>query len=157
MKTPFKPQQEVLVLNNSYEVLNITSGRRAIVLLLKNRAEMLSHCTIRLLKYVRIPPAKVSREKPTKAGIYQRDGHKCQYCGSTRSLTIDHVVPKSRGGEDTWDNLVVCCSHCNVQKGDRFLEHTGMVLKTRPKAPPHKTHTYVLESGNPDWHRYTFQ
>jgi 5-methylcytosine-specific restriction endonuclease McrA len=156
MKPPFRPHQEVLVLNNSYEVLNITSGKRAIVLLLKQKAEVLSHCTIRLVQYVRVPLSKLSREKPTKAGIYHRDGHRCQYCGSTRSLTIDHVLPRSRGGDDTWENLVVCCSPCNVRKGDRLLEHTGMVLKSRPKTPPNKVHTYVVESGNSDWLRYSY-
>lgn len=157
MNPPFKPQQEVLVLNNTYEVLNVTSGRRAIVLLLKDRAEVLSECTIRLKSYIRIPRCKVSREKPTKAGIYNRDGQKCQYCGSTKSLTIDHVHPKSRGGEDSWENMVVCCSSCNVRKGSRLLEQTGMTLRTRPKAPPNKVHKYVIESGNSDWQQYTFK
>jgi 5-methylcytosine-specific restriction endonuclease McrA len=65
------------------------------------------------------------------------DNHTCQYCGSTKHLTLDHVIPRSKGGTHTWDNVVTACEKCNSSKGDRFLHETGMVLRTKPKAPLH--------------------
>lgn len=151
-----RPNQEVLVLNSTYEPLNITRGRNAIKLLLKEKAEILSGGVIRLLYYIRLPLNKLARIKPSKMGVYRRDGHKCQYCGSTRSLTIDHVMPKSRGGEDTWENLVTCCSPCNVRKSNTLLDQTNMKLRTKPRPPVNKIYQVVAQSDNLEWQRYGF-
>jgi hypothetical protein len=151
-----RPNQEVLVLNSTYEPLNITRGRNAIKLLLKEKAEVLSSGVIRLLYYIRLPLNKLARVKPSKMAIYRRDGHKCQYCGSTRSLTIDHVMAKSRGGEDTWENLVACCSPCNVKKSNTLLDQTNMRLRTKPRPPVNKIYQVVAQSDNLEWQRYGF-
>ncbi len=154
--TSLSPEIEVLVLNFDYTPLNIVRGRRAIVLLLKNRAQRVSEKVIRLLKYIKMPLNRAAREKPTKTGIYRRDGYSCQYCGSTRSLTIDHVIARSRGGQDTWENLVLACSKCNVKKADRPLQQTGMVLKKKPRPPLPKVVETVQQSKDPEWATYGF-
>jgi 5-methylcytosine-specific restriction endonuclease McrA len=151
-----RPDTQVLVLNASYEPINITSWKRAIVLLLKDKASIVSEKVIRLVEYVRIPFAKINSIKPSRGLIYKRDGHKCQYCGSTRRLTIDHVVPRSRGGEDTWENMVVACSSCNTRKGNTLLEQTGMKLARKPFAPANRFLLSLIDSGSPEWLQYTF-
>lgn len=151
-----KPNSTVLVLNSSYEPLHITSWRRAVVLLMKEKAQILSGRVIRLLNYVRIPLSRILSNRPSRAMIYKRDNNSCQYCGSTRHLTIDHVIPKSRGGEDSWENLVVACHTCNTKKGDTFLEQTGMKLHKKPKAPYNKMHFTLSNSKIPEWMEYTF-
>lgn len=151
-----RPNTTVLVLNASYEPLNITSWKRAIVLLLKEKAQVLSHCVIRLLEYVRVPLSKIISHKPSRAMIYKRDNNKCQYCGATKHLTIDHILPKSKGGGDNWENLVVACSKCNTKKGNRLLEHTGMKLMRQPRAPYNKMQFALLGSNIPEWNEYTF-
>lgn len=151
-----KSNCRILVLNASYEVINITSWKRAVVLLLKEKAQVISDQVIRLVEYIKIPFAKLKLAKPSRAMIYKRDSNKCQYCGSTRKLTIDHVVPKSKGGEDTWENLVVACSACNTKKGDKLLEHTGMKLARKPRAPNNKISFLIMESGIDEWRTYDF-
>ena len=111
----------ILVLNSSYEPLHFTNWKRAVILLFKEKAKVISSRVIRLVNYVIIPFRRMNNMYPTKNLIYKRDKNKCQYCGSTKSLTIDHVIPRSRGGKDTWENLVVACSPCNVKKGDKIL------------------------------------
>lgn len=151
------PHSTVLVLNSSYEPLNFTNWKRAIVLLLKNKAQVLSQRVIRLLNYVRLPLSKMIETKPSKAMIYKRDDNKCQYCGSTRSLTIDHVIPKSKGGQDTWDNLVVACCLCNAKKGDKLLEQSGMKLLKQPKQPYSKVLFALNKSNVQEWKEYSYQ
>jgi 5-methylcytosine-specific restriction endonuclease McrA len=151
-----QPGKAVLVLNSSYEPLNITSWKRAIVLLLKEKAQVLSNRVIRLLDYVKVPLSKIMSHKPSRAMIYKRDKNSCQYCGSTRNLTIDHVVPRCRGGDDSWENLVVACSPCNTRKGNSLLEHTGMRLLKRPRAPFNKMQ-FILDNSNiQEWLEYSF-
>lgn len=151
-----QPNTTVLVLNSSYEPLNITSWRRAIVLLLKEKAQVLSNRVIRLLSYVSIPVSRIISHKPSKGMIYKRDDNKCQYCGSTRHLTIDHVIPKSKGGTEDWDNLVVACSSCNTKKGDKLLEQTGMKLAKKPRAPYNTMQIKLDKCNIPEWEAYTF-
>ncbi|MFM7189257.1 MAG: HNH endonuclease, partial [Microcystaceae cyanobacterium] len=116
---------KVLVLNASYEPLNITSWRRAVVLLLKGKAEQLEHngqliytgfpipTVIRLRQYVKVPYKEIPL---TRRNLLERDRHTCQYCNyKGEELTLDHVIPKSRGGGDTWENLVAACVRCNVK------------------------------------------
>ena len=151
-----KPNTTILVLNSTYEPINLASGRRAIVLLLKQKAQQLSSRVIRLLNYVKIPFSKIVTHKPSKSAIYKRDGNKCQYCGATKHLTIDHVIPRSKGGGDNWFNLCVCCSSCNTKKGNKLLEHTGMKLLRQPRAPRSKVEFALLESNNSEWKEYMF-
>jgi 5-methylcytosine-specific restriction endonuclease McrA len=143
----------VLVLNASYEPINVCTVRRATVLVLKERAEIVERSerelhaesvtfpvpvVIRLTTYVRIPRDAHSR-KITRRAIFARDQWTCQYCGSERSnLTIDHVVPRSKGGNSSWDNIVTCCAPCNRRKGDRLPKQANMHPKRQPK-PPHAT------------------
>ena len=151
-----EPNQTILVLNASYEPINFTDWKRAVVLLLKNKAQALGKRVIRLLNYIKLPYEKLMQNRPSRAMIYKRDGHKCQYCGSTKSLTIDHIIPRSRGGEDTWENLVVACMPCNTRKSDKLLEETGMTLATKPKKPLNKM-LFSLDRANvSEWKEYSY-
>ncbi len=150
------PNTTVLVLNSSFEPLNLASGRRAIVLLLKEKAQILSSRVIRLLNYVKVPLSRIISQKPSRSMIYKRDGYKCQYCNATRRLTIDHVVPKSKGGDESFHNLVVACSSCNTKKGNKLLEHTNMKLLRKPRAPRNMIEFHIMSSNNPEWKEYTF-
>ena len=136
---------KVLVLNASYEPLNITSWRRAVVLIIKGKAEQIEQqeqqiypdfplpTVIRLRHYVRIP----YREIPlTRRNLLHRDNNTCQYCGHTgESLTLDHVIPRSRGGGDSWENIVSACVRCNVKKGSRTPREAEMPLTSQPRKP----------------------
>jgi 5-methylcytosine-specific restriction endonuclease McrA len=140
---------QVLVLNASYEPLNVTSVRRAHVLVFKGKAEVLEQLeeplhsatdtypwphVIRLVTYVRVPRAV--QRKISRRALFARDGWKCVYCGQNGGrLTLDHVVPRSRGGESVWENVVTSCAPCNLRKGDRLLHEVSMHLRRQPKAP----------------------
>ena len=152
-----EPHSTILVLNSSYEPLHFTNWKRAIILLFKEKAKLISKRVIRLVNYVIIPFSRMNNMYPTKNLIYKRDKNKCQYCGSTKSLTIDHVIPRSRGGKDTWENLVVACSPCNIKKGDKMLEHTGMKLSSIPKAPISKVLIDLTDSKVPEWQEFIFE
>lgn len=151
-----QPYQTILVLNASYEPINFTNWKRAVVLILKEKAQVLSARVIRLLEYITIPFSRVSMTKPSRQMIYKRDDHTCQYCGSTKRLTIDHVLPKCRGGEDTWENMVVACSSCNTKKGSRLLEQTGMKLAKPPRPPANKILLALDKSNVVEWRDYIF-
>lgn len=165
--------QRVLVLNATYEPLSIISVQRAIILLLKEKAEMVEAAAeylhaarttlpvplvIRLVYYVRIPhPVTLA---PTRRSIALRDRYTCQYCGQApgRSLlTIDHILPRSRGGQTTWDNIVTACRACNMRKGDRTPEEAGMELRKRPGRPHYLAFLMLSEAGPRDvWRKYIY-
>ena len=151
-----EPYQTILVLNASFEPLNFCNWKRAIVLLMKNKAQALGKRVIRLVNYIKLPYEKLMQTKPSRTMIYKRDGHKCQYCGSTRELTIDHIIPRSRGGEDTWENLVVACMPCNMRKGNKLLEDTNMILQTIPKKPFNKMLFSLYRANVPEWKEYCY-
>ena len=151
-----QPNTTILVLNSSYEPINITNWKRAVVLLLKEKAQVLSNRVIRLLNYVKLPLSRIVSCKPSRAMIYKRDNNTCQYCGAKTRLTIDHVIPRCRGGQDTWENLVVACSTCNTKKGNTLLEQTGMKLAKQPKAPYNNIQFTLKECEIPEWQEYTF-
>lgn len=139
--------RSALVLNASYEPLSVVSARRAVVLVLGGKATVLAAreekwrseamavevpSVVRLTRYVRVP---YQRTVPvTRRAVFGRDGHRCQYCGAAAE-SIDHVLPRSRGGEHTWDNVVACCRRCNLRKGDRLPSEVGLTLRSRPQAP----------------------
>ena len=147
---------QILVLNASYEPINITSWKRAFVLLLKEKATVISKKVIRLVNFIKVPFNKMMQAKPSRNAIYIRDNHKCQYCGSTRKLTIDHVIPKSKGGSDDWENLVVACSSCNIKKSDKNLEHTGMKLIRRPTQPRTHLDVAISQTNLTEWREFCF-
>jgi 5-methylcytosine-specific restriction endonuclease McrA len=136
-----------LVLNAGYEPLSVVSFRRAIVLVLAGKATVVAHggvpvvggsvtlprpTVILLARYVRAPHG---RSVPvSRRGVLRRDAHRCAYC-SASATTVDHVLPRSRGGQDTWENLVGCCVRCNNAKGNRTPEEKGWSLRVRPYAP----------------------
>jgi 5-methylcytosine-specific restriction endonuclease McrA len=140
----------VLVLNASYEPINVCTMRRATVLVLKSRAEMLEAgegkihserleldrpCVIRLVRYVRVP-RDVHRRKITRKAVLARDAYRCQYCGrESAGMTVDHVIPRSKGGLSVWENIVASCAPCNRKKGNLTPHQAKMHPATRPKPP----------------------
>lgn len=150
------PGSQILVLNSSYEPINLTNWKRAIILVLKQKAQVLSAKVIRLLNYIKIPVNQTKNLRPSRDMIYRRDKNKCQYCGSTKDLTIDHILPKSKGGKDSWENLVVACSTCNTKKGDLYLEQTGMILQKKPKAPYNKIALSINYLNIEEWKEYMY-
>src|SRR5918994_360059 len=136
-----------LVLNATFEPLCVVSDRRAVVLVLADVAEMIhaseavmhsAHLSVvvpsvvRLRRYARVPYRW--RTPLNRRSIFARDGHRCQYCGDTAE-SIDHVVPRSRGGPHSWDNVVAACRPCNGRKRDRMLTETSMTLRHQPAEP----------------------
>jgi 5-methylcytosine-specific restriction endonuclease McrA len=140
----------VLVLNATYEPINVCTVRRAAVLLLKDKAVVLEHegeplhsehmildrpNVIRLIAYARVP-RDVHRRKITRKAVLARDAWTCQYCGESRpSLTVDHVIPRSRGGKSVWENIVASCASCNRRKGNRLPREIRMHPLRHPGAP----------------------
>ncbi len=141
--------QQVLVLNASYEPLNVCTVRRAHVLVFKGKAEVLEQLdqplrtstvsypwphVIRLVNYVRVPRA--IQRKISRRALFARDGWRCVYCGTTNGrLTLDHVIPRSRGGESVWENVVTSCAPCNLRKGNRLPHEVSMQLRVPPRPP----------------------
>jgi len=159
---------KVLVLNATYEPLNICSARRAIVLLLKEKAEAVEvsgrafHSAdssfplpnvIRLSYYVRVP--RYDTRRVSRRAILARDRHRCQYCGSRTHLTIDHIIPRSRGGGSTWENIVTSCAPCNSRKGDRLPAEADMRLRSRPRPPEPLAFIFMaVNEIHRSWKRY---
>ena len=141
--------QQVLVLNASYEPLNVCSVRRAHVLVWKGKAELVESLdrplrastdtyrwphVIRLLTYVRVP--RGVQRRISRRALFARDGWRCVYCGATAGrLTLDHVVPRSRGGDSVWENVVTSCAPCNLRKGNRLPEEIEMRMLVKPRVP----------------------
>ena len=164
----------VLVLNASYEPINVCAARRAIVLVLKGVAMMEEangqhlHAAriainvpsvIRLLEYRRIPH---QTRALSRKNILLRDRNTCQYCGkilAAGELTLDHVVPRSRGGSSTWENLVACCHNCNRRKGNMLPQEANMRLTREPRAFNLHTSRHIMRlMGRSDskWQKYLF-
>ena len=157
-----------LILNAGYEPLAIVSFKRAIVLVLNEKATIIAAdaehpvwgstgswdrpSVIILRRYVRIPSG---RNVPvSRRGVLRRDAQRCAYCAGPAS-TIDHVLPRSRGGKDSWENLVACCLRCNNLKGDRTPAEMNWRLRMNPRAP-HSTAWIVrgVESAQPAWEEF---
>jgi 5-methylcytosine-specific restriction endonuclease McrA len=160
---------QVLVLNASYEPLNVTSVRRAHVLVFKGKAEVLEALeqqlhsatdtypwphVIRLVTYVSVP--RTVQKKISRRALFARDGWRCAYCGTTSGrLTLDHVVPRSRGGDSVWENVVTSCAPCNLKKGNRLLHEVEMVLRTKPRVPQPVLYIRLATPKIPDgWRQY---
>ncbi len=139
---------QVLVLNQDYRAISVCDPQRALVLILCQKAELISDRTdrkfrsvrleyqfpsvIRLYRYVNLPYKKVAL---TRHNVFKRDGYSCVYCSSKEDLTLDHVLPRSQGGTSTWRNLVTACKKCNTEKGDRTPDQAKMPMKHKPYRP----------------------
>jgi 5-methylcytosine-specific restriction endonuclease McrA len=151
-----------LVLNATFEPLGIVSTRRALLLVLATKAELI-HATqklfrseraalpepsiVRLARYVRVPHDRtVAVNRRT---VFARDSHRCQYCGSAAE-SIDHVVPKSRGGLHAWDNVVAACRRCNTRKEDHLPNEAGLVLRRHPVAPRQRVWLLASTGATPE-------
>lgn len=161
----------VLVLNASYEPINITTARRALTLVLKGaavveerspytvrtaRIDIPIPSVIRLQRYRRVP--RINRSVSRK-GIILRDACTCQYCHSklpSHSLTLDHVVPRSRAGESTWENLVASCRPCNNRKGNRTPQEAGMMLAKQPRQIGLHAKHRLMAGNERTWEKYLF-
>lgn len=140
----------VLVLNQDYSALTICSVQRAIILIHLRKAEVVEAeadrfvrspsvkypwpSVVRLKMYVRVPYRRIGL---SRKNVLRRDRFQCQYCGGRSDLTVDHIMPKSRGGHDTWENLVAACTDCNNRKGDRTPREANMELRRKPFRPSH--------------------
>ncbi len=160
----------VLVLNQNYQAISICTVERAFVLVLMQKAEMLAEepslrltsihkefsfpSIIRLYRYISIPYKRVNL---SRQNIFKRDRFQCVYCQKKENLTIDHVVPRSIGGKDSWNNLVTACQKCNAQKGSMTPEEAGMKLHYQPFRP-----SFVMFLGHfsgrirDDWKPYLY-
>jgi 5-methylcytosine-specific restriction endonuclease McrA len=157
----------VLVLNVTFEALTEISADRAVVLLAGGAAESVADVeprfpirsqrvelalprTIRLLHYAYVRPRALVHHgtRATFAGILRRDNYRCGYCDASFAGTVDHILPRSRGGADSWGNLIACCARCNSVKGDRTPAEAGMRLLWEPKPPRHveKTQRRIWKS-----------
>jgi CO dehydrogenase/acetyl-CoA synthase alpha subunit len=151
-----KVYNNVLVLNSDYNPINICNGKRAIVLLLKRKAQFITDKVIRLLDYIRVPFGKIMSHKPSRNMIHKRDNYQCNYCGCKENLTIDHIIPSSRGGDNSWLNLTTCCVSCNGKKGNRTPGEANMPLLKQPKAPFNKVHLTIQSSNVSDWKEFVY-
>ncbi len=156
-----------LILNATYEPLCVVSTRRALVLVLSQKAELVSATgryfhserssfdepsVVRLAYFVKVPYQ--ARIGLNRRAVFARDGHSCQYCGATAE-NIDHVVPRSKGGTHTWENVVAACRPCNMRKEDHLLAETSLTLRRPPAAPRPGTWVVVANgSMRPDWAPY---
>ncbi len=161
----------MLVLNQNYEPLSVCNVKKAIMLLFLRKAELLESSNgkvirsvsltmpfpsvVRLSSFVRIPYKKIIL---SRKNILRRDGHRCQYCGrGDVPLTLDHIQPRSKGGEDSWENLVAACVKCNNKKGDGTPEEAGMPLLRVPIKPNHVTFLRHFVGNLDDrWKPYLF-
>lgn len=141
-------EKRVLVLNLDHSPVAVVPVQKAIVLCLLEKANILSTyellkirtvdrsfdypAVIRLTHYKSIPFRSVLLNRNN---LFKRDNGECQYCGSKKQLTIDHIIPKSKGGKTNWTNLITACNRCNVSKGDKTPEQAGLVLRSKPFKP----------------------
>ncbi len=169
---PLASAPRVLLLNASYEALTALPARRAVVMLIGGKADVVHDhpvellvrsvdtairvpSVIRLREYVRIPYR--SQVPMTRAALMHRDGHRCGYC-SARATTVDHVIPRSRGGAHSWENCVASCAPCNHRKADKLLSELGWELREPLAAPRGRTWRLVsqLREIGPHWEDYLY-
>ncbi|MDX9754691.1 MAG: HNH endonuclease [bacterium] len=167
-------QERVLVLNSTYEAINICSAKRALVMILAGKADVVENSfqqihaarlamprpeVIKLRRFINLPyrPIPFCRKN-----ILLRDNYSCQYCGkqfSPEHLTLDHVIPISKLGKDSWTNVVTACKKCNHQKGNMTLDEAGMRLLHRPQKPTLPTYLHLVRligQKRDVWRKYLF-
>ncbi len=156
-----------LVLNATQQPLAVVPARRAVVLVLKEKADIVvsdgivfrservqmpAPTVVKLRYFVHVPYR--ARAALTRRAVFARDELKCQYCGRTAE-NVDHVIPKSRGGTHTWENVVAACRPCNNRKQDHLLHETGLSLQRAPTAPRERLWILAATGGvRPDWEPY---
>ncbi|HEX9971350.1 MAG TPA: HNH endonuclease [bacterium] len=160
----------VLVLNQSFEPMTITSAKKAIILIYLGKAEIVEKnnsfvrsistrlplpSIVRLTRYINVPRKRIIL---SRKNIIKRDNHQCQYCGSRNGpVTIDHIIPRDRGGQDTWENLVSACVTCNNRKGNRTPEEARLKLIRRPQKPNYIFFMrYVVSNIDHRWEPYLY-
>lgn len=160
--------RSALVLNATYEPLSIVPARRAVCLVIDDKADLVEHeadleirsvsmsipmpLVVRLRYVVKVPHHR--RASLSRRAVFARDGHRCQYCGDAAD-SIDHVVPRSRGGEHVWDNVTAACRSCNLRKRDRTPDEAGMPLRSLPRTPRELTWVSLAVPRVPDaWKPY---
>lgn len=157
-------EQSVVVFSQNYLPLCRVNIKRAIVLLVSDKAEALDltaesgwqvhspSLVLSVPKHIRLKIASAERmwkvPPVNRREVLRRDHHSCQYCGSSKHLTLDHVIPRSKGGPHTWDNVVTACERCNSRKSDRTPGEAGMQLRTKPKAPLHPAISFAEQFWN---------
>lgn len=157
----------VLVLNQDYSPITVCSVERAFLLVYLNKAELIcelkekalrsitSHfpfpSVIRIKRYAHVPYKGVIL---TRHNVFKRDNHTCQYCGDNRNLTLDHLIPRSKGGQSSWTNLVTACKNCNTKKGDYTPEQAGLILRVRPSKPSYLMFLRTNMGLREDWIPY---
>jgi 5-methylcytosine-specific restriction endonuclease McrA len=153
IQTPPLFQNAVVVFSKNYLPLARINLRRAAVLLVTGQAESLEFSSnrqweirspsvvLQVSEHIRLVSSNPERHwkvpPVSRREVLRRDNHVCQYCGSGKRLTLDHVIPRSKGGQHTWNNVVAACESCNSKKGDRLPQEIGMIPRNKPKAPVH--------------------
>ena len=162
--------RKVLVLNQNYEPIGVCNAKRAIIMIFLGKGEMIERynelirsvrlsyplpSVIRIFLYVHVPRKKLIL---SRKNILKRDNYRCQYCGSKdNGMTVDHVVPRNRGGNDTWENLVAACVKCNTKKGSRTPEEARFKLRTSPRKPSNIMFIqHVIGISDERWKPYLF-
>ncbi|MGH2414877.1 MAG: HNH endonuclease [Microcystaceae cyanobacterium] len=161
-------RQCVVVFSKNYLPISRVNLKRAIILLVTDKAEPVDFISgmswevrspsliLQVPAHIRLKTNNVERvwKAPpvNRREVLRRDQHQCQYCGSRKKLTLDHVIPRSKGGKHTWDNVVIACEPCNSRKGDRNPQEAGMTLIIQPKAPIHPTVAFAEQF----WHETKF-
>lgn len=170
MQTAALVNRRVLLLNQNYEPISICSAKRAIVLMFEGKAEMIESAdglklrtvttayslpsVVRLWYYKKVP---VKRIMLTRKNVIMRDDGRCQYCGTTKGpMTVDHIVPKTMGGSESWTNLVCACARCNNKKGNRTPEQAEMGLIRKPTRPSYITFIQRNYGVADQWRPYLF-
>ena len=162
-------KEKVLVLSKSYEPISITSSRKAFLLVYMGKADVVdlsgsqiksasAEYDIPSIIRIKVRPAYnfYSRVELNRKNIFKRDNNQCQYCGSSENLTVDHIIPKSKGGESTWHNLVTACNRCNNKKDNKSLVETGMRLISEPKRPHYVQFLIKKNNIKESWKPYLF-
>ena len=160
---------KVLLLNNSYEPISIITAKKAIIMYFLDKVDVVKKSkivinslylkfnipeVIKLKNYIYIKHSKIPL---TRKNILKRDNNTCQYCGKNKSeITIDHILPKDKGGNDSWNNLVVACKRCNMIKGNYLLKDIDMQLIRKPFEPTKIIYLQNVGKNNKSWHPYLY-
>ena len=160
---------KVLLLNNSYEPISIITAKKAVIMYFLNKVDVVKKSkivinslylkfnipeVIKLKNYIYIKHSKIPL---TRKNILKRDNNTCQYCGKNKSeITIDHILPKDKGGNDSWNNLVVACKRCNMIKGNYLLKDIDMQLIRKPFEPTKIIYLQNVGKNNKSWHPYLY-
>ena len=160
---------KVLLLNNSYEPISIITAKKAVIMYFLDKVDVVKKSkivinslylkfnipeVIKLKNYIYIKHSKIPL---TRKNILKRDNNTCQYCGKNKSeITIDHILPKDKGGNDSWNNLVVACKRCNMIKGNYLLKDIDMQLIRKPFEPTKIIYLQNVGKNNKSWHPYLY-